>query len=394
MEIRVVKLMLCSALSMCLLLASSGAAWAASQSTDGSLTAEALDSALYRPQHVETFGDTVQLESGGSSGSLFGEIGSIHQNAYVFGDLNGDGADDAVATVIESITGLGSGLEIVLAAYLNDSGSPTFLDSVALGRGTVVDSVTVESGIVTVAGLQMGPRDPFCCPKQAFVKQFKLDGTRLVAWSDAPAPGLPGTPDLTPARSAFSGQVLIPSPGLPPFAALQVFSVYSGMTATTVLGSRTELREYPEAYSVRFNDVKDQRQFGATSAGVAGAVSRQMFDDTAADYVKTFAGCSPTAAYCARTTFPECLGMGCTVNSEIFRGLKVKGSDALVEHGQIDREVHWRVTWFDAQAGVTYSLTTANGANPPEFTGIAAKNLAGAQQLTATAEQLVPWTGT
>ncbi len=64
----------------------------------------------------------------------------------------------------------------------------------------------------------------------------------------------------------------------------------------------------------------------------------------------------------------------------------------MVEHGQVDRESHWRVTWFDAQAGVSYSLMTANLANPADFDkGLSAKNQAGAQQLTAVADQLVPW---
>ena len=81
---------------------------------------------------------------------------------------------------------------------------------------------------------------------------------------------------------------------------------------------------------------------------------------------------------------------------EIFRGLTVKGSNALVVHQWSEvHNVTWRVTWFDSHAGVTYILGTANGANQGDFdNGVSANNRAGAQLLTALAEKLVPWTGT
>jgi hypothetical protein len=138
-------------------------------------------------------------------------------------------------------------------------------------------------------------------------------------------------------------------------------------------------------------------QFGVGLAGVAGASSRQMYDDTAAELLKTFTNCAPNAAYCGRPNFPPCTGMGCTIQAEIFRGLKVKGADALVLHWGKDRAggVGWDVTWFDSQAGVSYRLTTENTADPGDFdTGLSANNQAGAQQLVAVAEKLVLWTGT
>jgi hypothetical protein len=120
-----------------------------------------------------------------------------------------------------------------------------------------------------------------------------------------------------------------------------------------------------------------------------------MYDDTAADFLKTFTGCAPTAAYCARPNFPRCAGIPCTVQAEIFHGLKVKGADALVLHWWDVHGLGWDVTWFDSQAGVSYRMTTESGADPGDFdTGLSAKNQAGAQQLVAVAEKLVPWTGT
>jgi hypothetical protein len=120
-----------------------------------------------------------------------------------------------------------------------------------------------------------------------------------------------------------------------------------------------------------------------------------MYDDTAADFLKTFTSCAPAAAYCGRPNFPPCAAMGCTMQAEIFHGLKVKGADALVLHWGEDHATGWDVTWFDSQAGVSYRLTTENGADPGDFdSGLSPKNQAGAQQLVAVADQLVLWTGT
>jgi hypothetical protein len=83
-------------------------------------------------------------------------------------------------------------LDVVLAAYVNDSGAPRFLDAVDLGHATDVATVTVESGIITVEGHQVGPNDAFCCPALPFVKHLKLQGTRLV---DASGTAIPSPPE-------------------------------------------------------------------------------------------------------------------------------------------------------------------------------------------------------
>jgi hypothetical protein len=92
-----------------------------------SLTAEALDNAIYQPVATEAFGDsTVQLTNGSYS-SIWHEGGydqplTISRSSipYAFGDLNGDGADDATAIELESTTGTAHGYVVVLAVYVND----------------------------------------------------------------------------------------------------------------------------------------------------------------------------------------------------------------------------------------------------------------------------------
>jgi hypothetical protein len=400
--------------------------------TGSSLTADALDNATYQPVETDAFGDSpVQLTNGSYSSVLHyggydqSVIISQRSDTYAFGDLNGDGADDAAAIVFESTTGTAHGIFTVLAVYVNDGGTPRNAVTVSLSPMGPVTLLAIKAGVVTVSGKQLGPNDAFCCPSQPVTKQFILDtsANQLVdgsgasssttgqlaapAATTAVAGGVPpSTADVSSVRSAipgpggqsgFAGQVLMPPPGLQPFASLQLFS------AAPVLGedplSTDSSQIYPQSYSLWFVNAieQSQRQFGVGGARIAGASSRQMYDDTAADFLKTFTACAPTAAYCGRPNLPPCTGMGCIEQAEIFHGLKVKGADALVLHWRADKAggVGWDVTWFDSQAGVSYRLTTSNGADPGDFdAGLSANNQAGAQQLAAVAERLVLWTGT
>lgn len=107
-------------------------------------------------------------------------------------------------------------------------------------------------------------------------------------------------------------------PGLQPFASLQLLSAAPGLGRYPL--STDTHQVYPQSYSLMFVNAieQSQRQFGVGGAEVAGATSRQMYDDTAADFVKTFTSCAPTAAYCGRPTFPQCTGIPCTLKPRSF----------------------------------------------------------------------------
>jgi hypothetical protein len=100
------------------------------QTPSGSaLTVEALDNATYQPVETDAFGDSPVQLTNGSYSSIWHEDGydqpviiSQISDTYTFGDLNGDGADDAAAIVSESTTGTVHGIFTVLAVYVNDGG--------------------------------------------------------------------------------------------------------------------------------------------------------------------------------------------------------------------------------------------------------------------------------
>jgi hypothetical protein len=167
------------------------------------LTPAVLDNAIYRPRNADVFGDTVQLVNGQFQGTQF-PFTDISQNSYVFGDINGDGVDDAVAITLESLSGVIDGLDVGLTVYLNDSGVPRYADSVELGHGTQLDPVSVQAGTITVSGRYALAGEPFCCPSHTFRLQVKLVGNHLVDAATGATPSFV-TGSASPAADSGSG---------------------------------------------------------------------------------------------------------------------------------------------------------------------------------------------
>jgi predicted small lipoprotein YifL len=103
---------------------------------------------------------------------------AVYPDMYAFGDLNGDGVDDA-AVVLATSAG-GSGTFISLEAVINDQGTPKHVASAELGDRAKIESVMIESGEITVDMLTHGPEDPMCCPTVEATQRYKLQGDTLV----------------------------------------------------------------------------------------------------------------------------------------------------------------------------------------------------------------------
>jgi hypothetical protein len=155
--------------------------------TDGSettpLTVEMLKNAAYRG----IYPDTVQLTDGQYEGEPFVEGGAsrptvVITDATAFGDLNGDGVDDAVVVLVENSGG--SGNFRYLAAVLNQTGSPENAATQLIGDREQVQSVTIDGANITVKALAHGPDDPMCCPTQEVTLTYRFDGEELVRTSE------------------------------------------------------------------------------------------------------------------------------------------------------------------------------------------------------------------
>ena len=90
-----------------------------------------------------------------------------------FGDLNGDGVEDA-AVILQTYNG-GNGDTKELAAVLNLNGAAYNVSTVHLGSMIALDSVRIQSGVITLSMRLHGPNDGMCCPSQVETWRFRLE---------------------------------------------------------------------------------------------------------------------------------------------------------------------------------------------------------------------------
>ncbi len=149
------------------------------------LTANQIESAQYT---LPDFGGPFTFNANGaaSTSSMQGKANAAEpitlsanllSDKTAFGDLNGDGAIDAVVPVVEQLGGSGSFYYLV--AFLNDNGRPKEAATALLGDRIVVNSITIENGEIAVDMLDHGQNDGTCCATMPVIKHFKLEGTAL-----------------------------------------------------------------------------------------------------------------------------------------------------------------------------------------------------------------------
>ena len=137
------------------------------------LSVESLQNTTYQGIYPET----VQLSDGRYEGEPFQEDGAsrpmlIFIEPTAFGDLDGDGLEDAAVLLVE--TSGGSGAFIYLAAVLNQDGKPHNQATLLLGDRVQVDELTIETGEIQIKMLAHGPDDPLCCPTQETSVSYTL----------------------------------------------------------------------------------------------------------------------------------------------------------------------------------------------------------------------------
>jgi heat shock protein HslJ len=101
----------------------------------------------------------------------------------LFGDLNGDGVDDAVVFLLER--GGGSGAFTYVAAQLNQDGQPVDAGAVRIEDRIGVRSAAIEDGQVVLEIITQGPGDVACCATHKARKTYALQDGRLTETSAA-----------------------------------------------------------------------------------------------------------------------------------------------------------------------------------------------------------------
>ena len=95
-----------------------------------------------------------------------------------FGDLNGDGLEDA-AVILVSDPG-GSGTFYDLAAVINSRGQAKHFASAFLGDRVKVEGLRLRSGKIVVKMVTHRGSDPMCCPSLKVEQIYGLQGDELV----------------------------------------------------------------------------------------------------------------------------------------------------------------------------------------------------------------------
>ena len=96
-----------------------------------------------------------------------------------FGDVNGDGADDAVVTLTSR--GGGTGVWHCLAVVVNHGGQPWNVATQCLGDRDRIAAIRItDDGVIIADVVIHGPGDGACCPSVETTWRYRLVGTELV----------------------------------------------------------------------------------------------------------------------------------------------------------------------------------------------------------------------
>jgi heat shock protein HslJ len=143
------------------------------------LTEEMLENGEYRSEWLQD--DLAQLIDGeyrkpiveGSATELV-----IRLVDTAFGDLDGDGVEDAVVILVTDPGGSGTFYD--LAVVLNRDGNPEHIATASLGDRAKIQALSIGAGHIVVRMITHGPEDPMCCPTQEVEQTFALQEGELV----------------------------------------------------------------------------------------------------------------------------------------------------------------------------------------------------------------------
>ncbi|MBM3152225.1 MAG: hypothetical protein FJZ96_08525 [Chloroflexi bacterium] len=145
------------------------------------LTAARLMNAEYRFSNGGTE-DTYRLVDGqyqqGTDPSSEDYV-SIHlEDMMAFGDLNGDGVEDAAVIVTKNY--YVTSIFFFVAAMLNQDGAPLQADMALIGDQPQIRALSIVGGNIVVDSIVHSADDPACCPSFSTEQTFFLMGSDLL----------------------------------------------------------------------------------------------------------------------------------------------------------------------------------------------------------------------
>lgn len=141
------------------------------------LTAEMLRNGTYvLPESKET----VTLVDGkfDRADSMENILHVTLMDPIAFGDLDGDGAEDAAIVLSENMGGTGFFMSVVI--ILNQGGAPVQSASRFLDDRAQLNGLVIMNGRIAVDAVIHGRDDPMCCPNFPVVETMRLQGDKLI----------------------------------------------------------------------------------------------------------------------------------------------------------------------------------------------------------------------
>lgn len=139
----------------------------------GALTSESLKNATYQIPNlgqVTLTNGTYQVSSGQSLSVTLSDVSAL-------GDLSGEGSQDAAAILV--VNRGESAASIYLAAVVDREGNSDNADTILLGKGVKVKTVSIEGGQINVDLLKHKPTDPICCPTDEIIQSYRLNPSTI-----------------------------------------------------------------------------------------------------------------------------------------------------------------------------------------------------------------------
>jgi heat shock protein HslJ len=149
-------------------------------STTTAFTREELANTAYLSEWTDS--GLVQLVNGEfrapiAEGSA-SELVVVLTNYAAFGDLDGDGQEEAAVILVTNAGGSGSFYDLAIVGKQGET--LTNLANTLLGDRVQIKSLRIEDGEISVDFLTQGPDDPMCCPTQYVVNHYALQNGELV----------------------------------------------------------------------------------------------------------------------------------------------------------------------------------------------------------------------
>lgn len=148
----------------------------ATQNKATKLNLEQIKNAVYRlPPEI---GDEPDAMLKLTDGKYQDKDMTVQFETAAFGDLNGDGWQDAA--VVFYWNGGGTGCFQRLEVFLNKDGNPVPVATAVLGDRVGIRGIKIKSGVIILDALSHGPNDPAGLPTVKRRARYKLKGENLI----------------------------------------------------------------------------------------------------------------------------------------------------------------------------------------------------------------------